>query len=182
MPREPEERDERDQTFTLPLLGALYGSVVIVAVVAVLDSRIGRGLEDEIDAPARTLVAAPLILAATVVFVSSMVALILPTYRRAALRVAEIAGWLIPAWLVMGACWGRSHSPSTTPTDLQSKASSDSRTEEGSATPSAAAPAPSVNALAAATTLAAAAGPIRPESTLSARYSSIFRARSASRF
>jgi hypothetical protein len=34
---------------------------------------------------------------------ASMVALILPVYRRAALRVAEIASWLIPAWLVMGA-------------------------------------------------------------------------------
>jgi hypothetical protein len=91
------------QTFTLPLLGALYGSLVIVAVVAVLDSQIGRGLEDEIDAPARTLIAAPVIVAAVVVFLSSMVALMLPSYRRAALRVAEIAGWLIPAWLVMGA-------------------------------------------------------------------------------
>jgi hypothetical protein len=94
---------QEPQTFTWPMFGALYGSLVIVAVVAVLASQIGRGLEDEIDAPARTLVAAPLILAATVVFVSSMVALILPAYRRAALRVAEIAGWLIPAWLVMGA-------------------------------------------------------------------------------
>ena len=90
-------------TFTWPLIGALYGSVVIVAMVAVLDSHIGSGLEHRIDAPARTLVAAPVIFAATVVFVSSMVAVILPVYRRAALRVAEIAGWLIPAWLVMGA-------------------------------------------------------------------------------
>jgi hypothetical protein len=94
---------QEPQTFTWPLLGALYGSLVIVAVVAVLASQIGRGLEDEIDAPARTLVAAPVIFAAVVVFVSSMVALILPAYRRAALRVAEIAGWMIPAWLVMGA-------------------------------------------------------------------------------
>jgi hypothetical protein len=101
MVREREEREE--QTFAWPLLGALYGSLVIVAVVAVLASQIGRGLEDEIDAPARTLVAAPVILAAAVVFLSSMIALILPAYRRAALRVAEIAGWLIPAWLVMGA-------------------------------------------------------------------------------
>ncbi len=94
---------QKPQTFTAPLLGALYGSVVIVAVVAVLDSQIGRGLEDEVDAPARTLVAAPVIVAATVVFVSSMIALILPANRRAALRVAEVAAWLIPAWLVMGA-------------------------------------------------------------------------------
>jgi hypothetical protein len=101
MAREPEEREE--MTFTWPLIGALYGSVVIVAVVAVIDSHIGRDLEDKIDAPARTLIAAPVIFAATIVFASSMVALILPAYRRAALRVAEIAGWLIPAWLVMGA-------------------------------------------------------------------------------
>ncbi len=101
MARESEEREET--TFTWPLLGALYASIVIVAMVAVLDSQIGRGLEDEVDAPARTLVAAPVILGATVVFASSMVALILPAHRRAALRVAEVAGWLIPAWLVMGA-------------------------------------------------------------------------------
>jgi hypothetical protein len=94
---------QEPQTFALPLLAALYGSVVIVAVVAILNSRIGRGLEDQIDAPARTLVAAPVILAATVVFASSMLALIVPAYRRVALRVAEIAAWLIPAWLVMGA-------------------------------------------------------------------------------
>lgn len=99
-----EERDGQEpQTFTWPLLGALYASIVIVAVVAVLDSQIGRGLEDEVEAPARTLVAAPVIVAATVVFVSSMIALILPAYRRAALRAAEVAAWLIPAWLVMGA-------------------------------------------------------------------------------
>ncbi|MDX6605770.1 MAG: hypothetical protein QOD14_310 [Solirubrobacterales bacterium] len=100
---ESDEEERQDATFTLPLLGALYGSLVIVVVVAILNSHIGRGLENEIDAPARTLIAAPVILAATVVFVASMLALILPGYRRAALRVAEIAGWLIPAWLVMGA-------------------------------------------------------------------------------
>jgi hypothetical protein len=99
--REPD--DEEQQTFALPLLGALYGSLVIVAVVAILNSRIGRGLEDEIDAPARTLIAAPVVITATVVFVASMVALVLPPYRRPALRVAEIAGWLIPAWLIIGA-------------------------------------------------------------------------------
>src|SRR5215211_4324122 len=49
------------------------------------------------------LLAAPVILSATVVFVACMVALIQPVYRRGALRVAEIGGWLIPAWLVMGA-------------------------------------------------------------------------------
>jgi predicted Co/Zn/Cd cation transporter (cation efflux family) len=98
---EPDEPEE--QTLTLPLLGALYGSVVIVAVVAVLESHLGRGFENEIDAPARTMVAAPVVLAAAVVFSASMVALILPRYRRLSLRVAEVAGWLIPAWLVMAA-------------------------------------------------------------------------------
>lgn len=39
----------------------------------------------------------------TVVFAASMLALILPGYRRPSLRAAEIGGWLIPAWLVMSA-------------------------------------------------------------------------------
>jgi hypothetical protein len=99
--REPVEQEP--QTFAWPLLGALYGSLVIVAVIAVLESHFGRGFEDEIDAPTRTLVAAPVVMFATVVFVGSMVALILPGYRRPALRVAEIGGWLIPAWLLMSA-------------------------------------------------------------------------------
>jgi hypothetical protein len=98
--RGPDE--EEPQTFALPLLGALYGSVVIVAVIAVIDSRLGRGLEDEIDAPARTLIAAPVVLCAAVVFVACLMALV-PAYRRVSLRVAEIAAWLIPAWLVIGA-------------------------------------------------------------------------------
>jgi hypothetical protein len=97
--QEPEELEP--QTFTLPLLGAVYSSLVIVAVVAILNSDLGRGFENDIDAPARTLIAAPLIVAAIVVFVASMVALLAPQYRRGSLRVAEIAGWLIPAWLVM---------------------------------------------------------------------------------
>jgi hypothetical protein len=98
------ERDEEEpQTFTWPLLGALYGSLIIVAVIALLESHFGRNFENEADAPARTLVAAPVIIAAVVVFVASMVALILPGYRRPSLRVAEIAAWLVPAWLVMSA-------------------------------------------------------------------------------
>jgi hypothetical protein len=99
--RVPEE--EEPQTFTLPLLGALYGSLVIVAVVAVLSSQLGRDLEDEVDAPARTLIAAPVVFTATVVFVASLTAMLAPRYRRISLRVAEIAGWLIPAWLMIGA-------------------------------------------------------------------------------
>jgi hypothetical protein len=98
-PRDPEEEP---QSFTLPLLGALYGSLVIVAVVAILSSQLGRDLEDDIDAPARTLIAAPVVFAAAVVFVASLTALV-PQYRRVSLRVAEIGAWLIPAWLMIGA-------------------------------------------------------------------------------
>jgi hypothetical protein len=101
--RVPDEEEFEEQTFTWPLLGALYGSLVIVAVVAILESDIGRGFEDDVDAPARTLVAAPVVVSATFVFVASLVALIAPGYRRVALRIAEIAAWLIPAWLVMSA-------------------------------------------------------------------------------
>jgi uncharacterized membrane protein YkvI len=91
------------QTFTWPLIGALYGSLVIIAVVAVLASDLGRSFEDEVDTPARTLVAAPVVGFAAVVFLASLIALIVPGYRRRSLQVAEIAGWLIPAWLVMAA-------------------------------------------------------------------------------
>ena len=59
MVREPEEPQET--TFTWPLLGALYSSVVIVVIVALFNSHFGRDLDDRIDAPARTLVAAPVI-------------------------------------------------------------------------------------------------------------------------
>jgi uncharacterized membrane protein len=99
--REPDEAER--QTFTWPLLGALYGSLVVVAVVAILESHLGRGLEDEVDAPARALIAAPVVVAAVVVFLASIVALVVPAYRRPALKVAEIAAWLIPAWLIIGA-------------------------------------------------------------------------------
>ena len=102
MEEEPEELDELEQqSFTAELLWAAYGALVIVAVVAVLSSRFGRGIEDDLDAPARTLVAAPVVVAATVVFGAALLALVLPEYRRQSLGVAEIAGWLIPAWLVM---------------------------------------------------------------------------------
>src|SRR3954451_15588547 len=90
-------------TFTPPLLGALFSSLVIVVLVALLNSHLGRDLDDKIDAPARTLIAAPVVVCATVVFVACLIALIGPAYRRPALRVAEIGIWLIPAWLVMGA-------------------------------------------------------------------------------
>ena len=101
MAREPAEPGET--TFTWPLLGALYSSMVIVLLVALLNSQMGRDLDGEIDTPARTLLAAPVIISATVVFVACLVALIVPAQRRPAMRIAEIGSWLIPAWLVMGA-------------------------------------------------------------------------------
>jgi hypothetical protein len=97
--RDDLERGER--TFTWPLLGALYGSVVIVAVVGILASGAGRSFEDEVDAPARTLVAAPVVAFAVALFLASIMALIVPGRRRASMRAAEIFAWLIPAWLVM---------------------------------------------------------------------------------
>ena len=100
MAKEPEEEP---QTFALPMLGALYGSVVIVAVVAVLSSHVGRDLDEEIDAPAQALIAVPVVLTASVVAIASLLGMILPRSRRTCMRVAEIAGWLIPAWLVIGA-------------------------------------------------------------------------------
>lgn len=96
----PQEEIE-GTTFTWPLLGALYGSLVIVTIVALFNTHLGRDLDHRIDAPARTLIAAPVIISATVVFVASMVALLAPLYRRPALRVAEVAAWLVPAWLVV---------------------------------------------------------------------------------
>ena len=76
---------------------------MIVILVAILDSYFGRSLDAKVDAPARTLIAAPVIVDAVLVFGASMLALILPEYRRPSLKVAEICSWLIPAWLVMGA-------------------------------------------------------------------------------
>jgi hypothetical protein len=97
------EEEPEATTFTWPLVGALYGSVVIVVILALLNSQVARGLDDRIDAPARTLIAVPVIVSAGVVFGACMVALLAPAYRRSAMRVAEIAAWLVPAWLVMGA-------------------------------------------------------------------------------
>ena len=99
--REPEEQPA--QTLTLPLLGALYGSLVIVAVVAVLSSHVGRDLDNEIDAPAQALIAVPVVFTATVVAIASLAAMLVPKSRRSCLRVAEIGAWLIPAWLIIGA-------------------------------------------------------------------------------
>ena len=98
-----DRHEEEPQTFAWPLLGALYASVVIVVVIAILESGLGRRLENELAAPTRTLIAAPVVATAVVVFIASMVGLVAPSYRRSALKVAEIAAWLIPAWLMIGA-------------------------------------------------------------------------------
>jgi hypothetical protein len=99
---DPDEAEgQQGQGFTAPILGALFSSFVIVTVIAVLNTSLGRGLEDDLDAPARAMVAAPVVILASVVFCSCVVALLLPAQRRDSMRVAEIAGWLIPSWLVM---------------------------------------------------------------------------------
>jgi hypothetical protein len=75
--------------------------VVAAVVIALLDTDLGRDLQQDLEAPARALVAAPVLALAAVVFVTSVVALILPGARDRLLRIAGIAGWLIPAWLLM---------------------------------------------------------------------------------
>lgn len=99
--RAQRQEEPEPQTFTMPLLGALYASTVVVVVVFILNTGLGRTLEDKLDAPARTLIAAPVIVLAVVVFTACMVALLAPQSRREAMRIAEITAWLIPAWLMM---------------------------------------------------------------------------------
>ena len=70
-------------------------------VIALLDTDLGRDLQRDLDAPARALVAAPVLALAAVVFVTCVLALILPAARDRLLRIAGMAGWLIPAWLLM---------------------------------------------------------------------------------
>jgi len=85
----------------LPAAGALYASVVIAVVAALLDTDFGRGLADDLDAPVRGLVAVPVLALAVVVFLVSVLALVLPAARARLLGVAGIIAWLIPAWLVI---------------------------------------------------------------------------------
>jgi hypothetical protein len=75
--------------------------VVTAVVIAVLDTDFGRDLQRDLDAPARALVAAPVLALAAVVFVACVLALVLPAERDRLLRIAGMAGWLIPAWLLM---------------------------------------------------------------------------------
>jgi hypothetical protein len=75
--------------------------VVTAVAIALLDTDLGRGLQRDLDAPARALVAAPVLALAAVVFVTCVLALVLPAARDRLLRIAGMAGWLIPAWLLM---------------------------------------------------------------------------------
>jgi hypothetical protein len=94
------ERSEAEE-YVLATFGALYASVVVAVVIAILDTDFGRGLGSALDAPARTLIAVPVLTLAAVVFAASLLALVLPASRPRMLAIAGIAGWLIPAWLVM---------------------------------------------------------------------------------
>jgi protein-S-isoprenylcysteine O-methyltransferase Ste14 len=89
------------QPFTWPVIGTLYSAVVASIVIAILDTDFGRDLQERLDAPARALVAAPVLFFCAVVFCSSLVALVVPRYRRQSTRIAEYGAWLIPAWLLM---------------------------------------------------------------------------------
>jgi hypothetical protein len=105
---EGESREqERDRTaaepqpFTWPILGTLYASVMAATVVAILDTDFGRDLQDRLSAPARALVAVPVLVLCLILFCASLLALVAPAYRRRSMRVAEITAWVIPAWLLM---------------------------------------------------------------------------------
>jgi hypothetical protein len=99
--REAGRRENPFEGFGLAAIGALYASVVAALVIAVLDTDLGRDLQEDLDAPARALVAGPVLALAAVVFVASVLALLLPGSRDRLLRIAGMAGWLIPAWLLM---------------------------------------------------------------------------------
>jgi protein-S-isoprenylcysteine O-methyltransferase Ste14 len=98
---DPQER--QPQSFAWPIIGTLYSSVIAVTVVAILDTDFGRDLQERLDAPARAMVAAPVLLFCVALFCASLVALVAPAWRRPSLRVAELSAWLIPAWLLMSA-------------------------------------------------------------------------------
>ena len=93
--------EHEPQTFTMPLLATLYGSAVVIAVIFVLRTDIGRDIEDKLEAPARTMIAAPLVILALIVFTGGLVALVAPAYRRVSMRVVELAAWIIPAWAMI---------------------------------------------------------------------------------
>jgi hypothetical protein len=94
---------EPSEDYSLAAVGALYASLVFVVVIAILDTNLGRDLTDRLGAPVRAMIAVPVLVLATVVFGCSVAALVLPAWRRGMLRLAGIASWLIPAWLVIAA-------------------------------------------------------------------------------
>jgi hypothetical protein len=73
----------------------------MAVVIALMDTDLGRDLQKDLDAPARALVAVPFLALAAVVFIASVLALVLPGTRDRLLHIAGIAGWLIPAWLLI---------------------------------------------------------------------------------
>ena len=79
--RAPIQAMGRASDVLAPMVGMVRSSLVVVAVIAILNSQIGRDIEDDLSAPARTLIAAPAVIAAVVAFCASMLAL-LPEYRR----------------------------------------------------------------------------------------------------
>ena len=87
--------------FGLAALGALYASVVTAVVIAILDTDFGRELGEDLEAPVRAMIAAPVLILASVVFVASLLALTMPQHQKRLLGVAGIAGWLIPAVLII---------------------------------------------------------------------------------
>jgi hypothetical protein len=97
-----EDPDQREpQPFTWPIIGTLYASVVAAIVVAILDTDFGQDLQERLDAPARAMVAAPVLGFCVVLFLACLLALVVPAVRRPSMRVAELTAWLIPAWLLM---------------------------------------------------------------------------------
>jgi hypothetical protein len=87
--------------FGLAAIGALYASVVAAVVIAVLDTDYGRELGEDLEAPVRAMIATPVLVLAAVVFAASVLALLLPEHQKRLLGVAGIAGWLIPATLII---------------------------------------------------------------------------------
>jgi len=87
--------------FGLAALGALYASIVTAVVIAILDTDFGRDLGEDLEAPVRAMIAAPVLILAAVAFTASVLALVLPQHQKRLLGVAGIAGWLIPAVLVI---------------------------------------------------------------------------------
>ena len=87
--------------FGLAALGALYASLVAAIVIAILDTDFGRELGEDLETPVRAMIAVPVLTLAAVVFTASVLALVLPQHQKRLLGIAGIAGWLIPAVLII---------------------------------------------------------------------------------